>query len=181
LFDYQFKRANDATQHDVEKLSLAELQSRVASEYPELELNNSDANNRRRLEQILRQGPANLEDRKTQKIDSLVLGMDVKKPLLKQNIALRTKSMLNNGFIQEVKNLTSKNSSDCELFQTTGYREVVDFIRGNIDKNELEAAINHATYQLARKQNTWFSRNKNILWIDTYAQAEAAVSDYCKL
>jgi tRNA dimethylallyltransferase len=181
LFDYLFERDNKVTKIDSQKLSLVELQSRVELEFPEIELNNSDAHNRRRLEQILSHGMVKSNDRKEQKIESLVLGLELKMPTLKQNIALRTKAMLNNGFIQEVEKIEQRYGADCAQLQTTGYKEVMNYLVNNQAKVELEEAINTATYKLAKKQITWFKRNPNILWIRNYSEAKATLSDYLKL
>lgn len=181
LFDYQFDRAGKGKNVRLNNLSIDKLQMMVSEQYPELELNNSELNNPRRLLHILSNGPSKSEDRSKQKIESLDLGIDIKIPLLKQNIALRTKNMLNKSFIQEVEMFVKKYGSNCEQLQTIGYAEVLKFLNGLIKKDELEEQINRATYQLARKQMTWFKRNPNIIWISNIVEAKAAVSDYLNL
>lgn len=181
LFDYQFERHKKPVNDDSNNLSLSELQSRVALEFPEIELNNSEQNNYRRLQRILSLGIVKSDDRKSLKIESLVLGLEVKMPILKQNITVRTESMLNNQFIQEVKILAGKYGQDCAQLQTTGYKEVLNYLSGEGSKSILEDSINAATYKLARKQLTWFRRNPNIVWISDEAQASHLVSDYLKL
>lgn len=180
LFNYSFQRSS-VGRVVTKNLSLQQLQSRVKAEFPEIELNNSDIHNQRRLEQILSRGMVKSDDRKKQKIDSLVLGLDIKIPVLKKNIAQRTESMLNKGFIQEVENIISTFGEDCPQLHTTGYKEVLDFIHSGTTKNQLELQINSATYQLAKKQITWFKRNPDIIWVNTFAEAERNVSDYLKL
>lgn len=181
LYDYKFERLANKQTVSTERLSLAQLQSAVAQQYPEIELNNSELNNPRRLQQILANGPVKVGDRDMLKIETLVLGIDVEMPIIKQNIALRTKHMLNNGLVQEVKNLIQKYGADCPQLQTTGYKEVVGFINNNTTMNELELYINTATYQLAKKQLTWFKRNNQITWIKNYQEAETSISDYLAL
>ncbi len=181
LFDYSFERENKPINIDTQELSLEELRSRVELEFPEIQLNNSDINNPRRLEQILSRGIVKSTDRTEQKIESLVLGIEVKIPIIKQNIALRTKSMLNKGFIQEVQNIIQKYGDDCTQLQTIGYKEVLNYLQFNEQESLLEDQINTATYKLAKKQTTWFKRNPNIVWIRDYEEAEGKVSDYLSL
>ncbi len=181
LFDYTFERSGRVNRIDTTNLSLEELQHRVEAEYPEIELNNSDAHNKRRLEQILQQGFVKSNNRQTNKIESLVLGIHTEMPTLKKNIAIRTKQMLNNGFIQEVKYLIDNYGDNCVQLQTTGYKEVLDFINSPTSKNELELQINAATYKLAKKQLTWFKRNLAVIWVKNYLEAERSVSDYLGL
>jgi tRNA dimethylallyltransferase len=89
--------------------------------------------------------------------------------------------MLNNGFVREVKNIEAKYGDNCAQLQTTGYREVLNYLKINDSEEELETAINNATYKLARKQMTWFRRNSNIVWVTDYQTAEQKIIEYLKV
>jgi tRNA dimethylallyltransferase len=107
-----------------------------------------------------------------------VLGLDIEKLLLRQNIEQRTESMLSNSFIQEVEGLRQKYGDSDALVRTTGYAQVIEYLDGYIEKSELSDDIVTATWQLSRKQMTWFRRNKSIQWIISIYQASAMISDY---
>lgn len=177
LFDYQFRNATDTSSLVVTQLSMAELQEQAKEKYPK-EYQNIDSHNRRRLEQLLTKGPAKDDDRNELKVPCLLLGMAIKSPILKQNIANRTKSMLNNGFIQEVEDLYRQYGANDVLLQTTGYAQVLAYLQNNIDYSELEESINNATYQLSRKQMTWYRRNPHIQWITNIQQATKLIDNY---
>ncbi len=75
----------------------------------------------------------------------------------------RTQKMLELGLVDEVKNLLEKFSGSEKPLQSIGYKEVQQFLSGEIESLEdCEERINISTRQLAKSQRTWFkSREKN--------------------
>lgn len=177
LFDYQFRSQKSNDDLGLDELTLDELTRRAEHKYPR-ETTVLQSGNRRRIEQLLKLGPANSGDRDEQKVDSLVLGIASEELTLKQNIADRTKTMLNKGFVREVEGLIKLYGLECPALQTTGYKQVSEMLSGSLVEDELEQSINAATWQQARKQLTWFRRNKNIIWISSPSEAERLISDY---
>jgi tRNA dimethylallyltransferase len=76
---------------------------------------------------------------------------------LHARIGLRTKAMLEGGAIDEVASLTRVSNN---LSKAIGFREIRSFISGEIDRATCEALINAATRQYAKRQETWFRREK---------------------
>ncbi len=76
---------------------------------------------------------------------------------LRNNIRQRTRAMIQQGLIDEVKNLLenglAENPSACN---SIGYREVISMLNEEFPRDELEERINHNTWQLVRKQRKWF-------------------------
>ncbi|MBC7754880.1 MAG: tRNA (adenosine(37)-N6)-dimethylallyltransferase MiaA [Moraxellaceae bacterium] len=93
------------------------------------------------------------------------IGIDLDREILKQNIASRTKMMLKNGLIDEVKSLIDEGHADWAPLSSVGYFEVKEFLAGRIDKVDLEDQINLSTRQLTKKQRTWFKRDLEISWL----------------
>lgn len=80
---------------------------------------------------------------------------------LRERIALRTKKMLNEGWIEETKKLMSMDLLDSPTaYQAIGYNIIADFINHKIDRKTMESKIITATCQFARRQETWF-KNKH--------------------
>ena len=178
IYDYGFRdEVSDEEKTLIENMSLQQLQKLAQQKFP-AEFLKIDTKNRRRMEQLICKGPTKDNDRKSSIVDSLVLGLDIEKPLLRQNIEQRTKSMLSNSFIQEVEGLRQKYGDSDALVRTTGYAQVIEYLDGYIEKSELSDDIITATWQLSRKQMTWFRRNKSIEWISSIDQASAMISDY---
>jgi tRNA dimethylallyltransferase len=73
--------------------------------------------------------------------------------------------MLEAGFIEEVRHLVTLYGPSIPCLQSVGYRQVVDFLSGEGSVDELAEAIDRATWQLVRKQRTWFRRADDIVWM----------------
>ncbi len=179
LFDYKFRsKLSKISVDKLSKYSIQKLQSLAHNKYPK-EYKEIDVKNKRRLIQLIAKGPSKDDDRNNEISSTLVLGIDLNKLKLKQNIEVRTKYILNQNFIQEVENLLSKYGKTDILKQTTGYAEVLDYIDGNIKNiDDLYIAIVNSTWQLSRKQMTWFRRNNSIVWVCSQEEAEILVKDY---
>jgi tRNA dimethylallyltransferase len=82
--------------------------------------------------------------------------------ILHQRIHERVDKMMEQGLLDEVKNLIPYRKRNA--LQTVGYAELFDYLDG---KNELQQAvelIKTHTRQYAKRQMTWFKRDKSIKW-----------------
>ena len=177
LYDYQFRSVK--TGLNIENMTNEQKIAKAQEIYP-AETAKIDSNNMRRIEQLLTHGPTTTNDREAIKIDCKIIGIDIKKLLLKQNIASRTKQMLNKGFIQEVAYIRKHCGDDCRALTTTGYSQVVDYLANQTTITELEDSINSSTAELAKKQITWFKRNNQINWVNSYLEANIICSEYLR-
>jgi tRNA dimethylallyltransferase len=74
-------------------------------------------------------------------------------------IQKRTKKMLQDGLIDEVKKLLENFTGNEKPLQSIGYKETIDFLKSHqTDQLQLEEKINIATRQLAKAQRTWFNK-----------------------
>ena len=103
---------------------------------------------------------------KTLSYPLLKLGMNVDKALLIQ-VKERVKKMLKLGFVSEVKSLLEEVNETWAPMLSVGYKEVVQFLKNDGIKKELdlEGMIVQSTMKLAKKQKTWFKRDKAIHWL----------------
>lgn len=88
--------------------------------------------------------------------------------ILHKRIAERFNQMLDNGFIEEVKNLQRSFptlSSNSSSMRSVGYSQVWQYLDGNIDKAELINTGVAATRQLAKRQITWL-RSMEVINLD---------------
>jgi tRNA dimethylallyltransferase len=83
---------------------------------------------------------------------------------IKDRIAARTKRMLRDGLVDEVRGLLGRPWSK-EGRRAVGYREVVDFLEGMVDAAEMERLINRNTNTLARHQVMWLKRFPEVQWV----------------
>ncbi len=96
---------------------------------------------------------------KTRDITAGLRGIVIQRsrPDLHARIATRTRTMLDGGAIEEVAALTEV-SPNCE--KAIGFREIRALLAGEIDRAACEELINAATRQYAKRQETWFRREK---------------------
>jgi tRNA dimethylallyltransferase len=96
---------------------------------------------------------------KTREISQTLRGIVIQRsrPDLHARIADRTRSMLDHGALEEVASLKTV-SANCE--KAIGFREIRALIAGEIDRATCEDLINAATRQYAKRQETWFRREK---------------------
>lgn len=89
--------------------------------------------------------------------------LDLPKEQHQSIIQKRTRTMLENGLVDEVKTLLDHGASGEEKpLQSIGYKETVDYLRGKYPSlNECEERIIISTRQLAKSQRTWFNRDKS--------------------
>ena len=88
-----------------------------------------------------------------------------KEDLLKR-VTTRTEQMLKEGWIEEVEQFLKRGLKDWRALKSIGYKEIQLFLQGQIKKEDLVPSIISATMKLAKKQKTWFKKDKNIQWFD---------------
>ena len=74
--------------------------------------------------------------------------------------------MLENGLIEEVKQIKEKYKKFPTAMQGLGYKEVVDFLEGKCSYSEMVEKIKMETRRYAKRQLTWFRKNKQTIWLD---------------
>ena len=96
------------------------------------------------------------------------VGLDCLAPeLLHDRIAKRTAQMFADGFVAEVEHLCQKYGSQLPLLNTLGYREIKQYLTGEISIEMAEELTVIHTRQFAKRQRTWFRANSQIKWFDS--------------
>ena len=106
------------------------------------------------------------------RFDPLWIGLDFEpRKLLYDRIDLRVDIMLQQGLLEEIRELLSSGiSPDCTAMQAIGYKEFVQALRGNMSIEEAADDLKQASRRYAKRQLTWFKRNKNIHWLTRTAE-----------
>lgn len=105
------------------------------------------------------------------KINSLTLGINFPREILKERITERLRKRLNEGMIEEVQNLLDKGISQERLkFFGLEYKYIVMYLSSEINYNDMFQKLNSAIHNFAKRQMTWFRKMEregvNINWID---------------
>jgi tRNA dimethylallyltransferase len=85
---------------------------------------------------------------------------------LVQRINQRTQKMLAAGLVQETERLQAKYGADLPLLKTLGYQEIGNYLAGHSTLATAQALIVKHTYQLAKRQRTWFRAQTGLVTID---------------
>lgn len=98
--------------------------------------------------------------------DFKVFAIDMDRSILYDRINKRVDIMINDGLIEEVKDLINKYHEIPTAMQGLGYKEVVEYFDGKYSKEDMIDKIKMESRRYAKRQLTWFRRNKNIFWLN---------------
>jgi tRNA dimethylallyltransferase len=88
--------------------------------------------------------------------------------VLRARIALRFRRMLEQGFEDEVRRLWARGdlSEGLPALRCVGYRQMLGYLRGELDRARMEELAVTATRQLAKRQMTWLRSYPGLRWLD---------------
>ena len=110
------------------------------------------------------------------KYDYKVFALNMDREVLYNRINLRVDLMIQKGLIEEVSNLKEKYNKFPTAMQGLGYKEVVEYLEGKVTKEEMIEKIKMETRRYAKRQLTWFRKNKETIWLDATKEKEYNVS-----
>lgn len=92
------------------------------------------------------------------------IGLNLPKEILHHNINQRVETMMQNGFVEEAKNVYAH--KDNNALRTVGYKELFDYIENKISLAEAVELIKLHTRQYAKRQMTFFNKHKDYIWFE---------------
>lgn len=103
--------------------------------------------------------------------EPFLVGLTRNRKELYDRINIRVDIMIEQGLVEEVRNLLSSGySENLVSFKGLGYKEIVGYLKGEYDLDEAVRILKRNTRRYAKRQLTWFRRYSNINWYN--------VSDY---
>ena len=100
------------------------------------------------------------------KYDFKIFGITLEREKLYEKINHRVDIMLTNGLVEEVRKLISKYNKFPTAMQGLGYKEVVEYFKGDLSYEEMVEKIKQESRRYAKRQLTWFRKNKETIWLD---------------
>ena len=98
---------------------------------------------------------------------AVFIGLRVDPDVLRARIDKRVDSMIESGLVQEVEKLLDRGFREgITAPQAIGYKEIVAALDGEITIDEAISLIKTSTHRYAKRQRTWFRKDKRIHWID---------------
>ena len=100
---------------------------------------------------------------------------------LYDRINMRVDIMVNQGLLQEVKELREKGySKDLVSMQGVGYKEVIAYLDGQVTWEEAIEQIKKNTRHFAKRQLTWFRKEEEVIWVNKpeFSYEDSKILDY---
>ena len=120
--------------------------------------------------------------------DILRIGLDPPRADLYRRIHERVLHMFDAGVVEETEQLLRKYGDSARPLQSIGYKQIVQMLRGEFDRDAAVNAVQQAHRNYAKRQMTWFRREPKVTWIRGFgnepgviAQAVAAVQEQLEL
>lgn len=105
------------------------------------------------------------ESIKETKFDFLMYGIKTDREELYNRINKRIDYMMEQGLVSEVEELNKKYKMSKTALQGLGYKEVIEYINGNCNYDEMIEKLKMETRRYAKRQITWFKRDERITWV----------------
>ena len=101
---------------------------------------------------------------KTRDFETLKIGLRADREVVYDRINRRVDVMMDLGLLDEVRGLSE--FRNLNALQTVGYREIFSHLNGGISLEEAVVEIKKNTRRFAKRQETWFKKDKEINWFD---------------
>lgn len=112
--------------------------------------------------------------------DFKIFGIKMEREKLYQRINHRVDMMIDNGLEEEVKELSSKYNNFPTAMQGLGYKEVLEYFENKLSREEMIEKIKQESRRYAKRQMTWFRKNKDIIWLDAENNLENNINTILK-
>jgi tRNA dimethylallyltransferase len=165
IYDYGFLEEGDRTaRQELNDLTVEQLLQKI--EGLAIPLGDVDVRNKRRLIRLIETGGAQ-PSKQALRENTCIIGLHTEREVLTDRITQRVDAMLAAGLEQEVQALQAAYGWDCEALKGVGYAQWKEYFLGAQSYAETRQKIIKATLDLAKRQRTWFKRNKSIQWLPT--------------
>ena len=161
LQDYELKRVefNNTTYNELAKKEIVDLKKMLLDLNLRLHNTTDLIEKERIIKAILIEKAEEKSVKKNEKIKSVILGIKLDRDEIKKRITERLKYRMESGMIDEVKSLIAKGISFDKLnFLGLEYRYLGQYIKGELNYNDMFQKLNSSIHHFAKRQMTWFRK-----------------------
>lgn len=151
--EYLYEKAKQIDKEAMEKISINDKKRILRI----LELYHQTGKTKTELEK---------ESRKEPEFDYKMFAINMDRQRLYERINQRVDRMIEKGLIEEVKAIYKKYQKFPTSMQALGYKEVVEYLEKKISKEEMIEKIKMESRRYAKRQLTWFRKNKETKWLN---------------
>ncbi|MCU1304879.1 MAG: tRNA delta(2)-isopentenylpyrophosphate transferase [Candidatus Sulfotelmatobacter sp.] len=98
----------------------------------------------------------------------LHIGLDPERPVLYDRINRRAQKMFEEGLIEETQRLLKKYGAGAGPLSSLGYKQALQFLRGEVTRDQALQAAQQAHRNYAKRQMTWFRRESGVHWLNGF-------------
>lgn len=110
---------------------------------------------------------------------TIMIGLSAERSILYDKINKRVDNMIENGLEEEARSLYKH--KHLNALQTVGYTELFKFFDGIWDLDFAISEIKKNTRRFAKRQLTWFRKNKDIVWVDPFTPIDKIIEKIMQL
>ena len=115
----------------------------------------------------LRQQENKNDNKNIREFNIIKIGLTIEREKLYEKINARVDDMMKKGLLEEVKQLAGKIKNEkLNALNTVGYKELFDYLNGMHDLPRAIDLIKQNTRNFAKRQMTWFKKDKDIVWFN---------------
>lgn len=119
-------------------------------------------------------------DKPYPKLEPIIIGLEIDREMRRKKITERLKKRLEEGMIDEVRQLLNSGiSAEDLIYYGLEYKFITNYLIGNLTFNEMSVQLETAIHQFAKRQMTWFrgmeKRGFAINWIDALLPMEEKI------
>lgn len=175
VFNYNLKQ-NTSTL-DLSSYSVKQLQDMASKYLPDMTV--SDRENRHRLERVIQRN--GLGKQRGDELQNIYFVLDVQRDVLKERIKERIERMFKMGLEKENRKLLDMGYTYSDrALNSIGYKEFEGFFNGEDSIEVVKESIYRNTLAYAKRQKTWFKRNKNSVWSNDYESILDLASNFIR-
>jgi len=162
LYNYIF---DEDSNNQYEELSNEQLYSNIINLKEDIVV---DKNNRRRLVRLLNklENNSNTNNKNEKIYDFITIGLTTNRKDLYNIINNRVDDMINNGLIEEAKELFDLGINSRAINTAIGYKELYMYFNNKISLEESICLIKKNSRKYAKRQYTWFNNQMEVKWFD---------------
>lgn len=110
----------------------------------------------------------------------LKVGIDIQKAELYHKIEQRVDAMIACGLIEEVRYLKKQYDPASPILNSIGYKELIPYLQGTLSLTEAICMMKRNTKRYAKRQLTWFKKDKTIIWKSPEQCLDPSFIDFIK-
>ena len=121
------------------------------------------------------------KETKKYRYEFIKFGLRLPREEIYRQVNERVDDMIERGLVTETKKLVEKYSPDNPVMNSTiGYREIIGYLGGKYDLDTAVELIKRNTRRYAKRQATWFKKEKDILWVDADKNPVSEILNYIR-